>query len=102
MSRRFGSVSGIVFNRCLSVQTPPPFKPLVTTDTDTRYFDSEFTGESVELTPPEHGGPLNSITEEMEQPYFQQFSYHGDHSQFGSDHGHFGMDHAQYARSMDQ
>lgn len=54
---------------------PPPFKPQVTTDTDTRYFDSEFTGESVELTPPEQAGPLKSISEEMEQPYFPQFSY---------------------------
>ncbi|KAH7940185.1 hypothetical protein HPB52_022100 [Rhipicephalus sanguineus] len=54
----------------------PPFKPLVTSDTDTRYFDQEFTGETVELTPPEEG-PLNSISEEFEQPYFQQFSYHG-------------------------
>lgn len=31
----------------------PPFKPQLITDTDTRYFDSEFTGQSVELTPPE-------------------------------------------------
>ena len=30
-----------------------------------RYFDSEFTGESVELTPPDHkGGHLNPINEE--------------------------------------
>jgi RAC serine/threonine-protein kinase len=51
----------------------PPFKPQVTSDTDTRYFDSEFTGESVELTPPDpavHG--LQSIQEE---PHFSQFSY---------------------------
>lgn len=54
----------------------PPFKPQVHSDTDTRYFDSEFTGESVELTPPDHG-PLHSIMTEFEQPYFQQFSYHG-------------------------
>lgn len=58
-------------------QLTPPFKPQVTSDTDTRYFDSEFTGESVELTPPENAGPLNSIAEELEnnQPYFSQFSY---------------------------
>lgn len=61
----------------------PPFKPQVTSDIDTRYFDSEFTGQSVELTPPGHGGPLNSISEEMEQPYFQQFSFHGDRGKFG-------------------
>lgn len=47
----------------------PPFKPQVTSDTDTRYFDSEFTGESVELTPPDNSGPLGAIQEE---PYFSQ------------------------------
>ncbi|XP_013194367.2 RAC serine/threonine-protein kinase [Amyelois transitella] len=48
---------------------PPPFKPQVDSDTDTRYFDSEFTGESVELTPPEN--ELGLIREET----FAQFSY---------------------------
>lgn len=42
----------------------PPFKPQVSSDTDTRYFDSEFTGESVELTPPDTSGPLGAIQEE--------------------------------------
>lgn len=60
----------------------PPFKPQVTSDTDTRYFDQEFTGESVELTPPDHG-PLNAISEEQEQPYFQQFSFHGSSGTLG-------------------
>ncbi len=55
----------------------------MTSDTDTRYFDQEFTGESVQLTPPEQLCPLNSITEEMEQPYFQQFSYHGSATALG-------------------
>lgn len=50
----------------------PPFKPQVTSDTDTRYFDSEFTGESVELTPPEERGQhLSSI---LEEPHFSQVS----------------------------
>lgn len=61
----------------------PPFKPQVESDTDTRYFDSEFTGESVELTPPDLGplgeaGGLNSIAEEQE--HFPQFSYQDSHS----------------------
>lgn len=51
------------------LQIPPPFKPQVNSDTDTRYFDSEFTGESVELTPPEQHGPLGAIQEE---PMFSQ------------------------------
>lgn len=58
----------------------PPFKPQVTSDTDTRYFDSEFTGETVELTPPEASnlGQLNSITEDAENPHFTEFSFHGN------------------------
>ena len=51
----------------------PPFKPQVVSETDTRYFDSEFTGESVELTPPDsRGGLMDSIREEDldEEPYF--------------------------------
>lgn len=50
---------------------PPPFKPQVESDIDTRYFDSEFTGESVELTPPERDDTLARIQEEQ----FPQFSY---------------------------
>ena len=46
-----------------------------------RYFDSEFTGESVELTPPDHkGGHLVQIPEgeeEGDDEYFTQFSYQG-------------------------
>ncbi len=48
----------------------PPFKPQVMSDTDTRYFDTEFTGESVELTPPDQdtavgagAGEISSIPE---------------------------------------
>ena len=51
----------------------PPFKPQVVSETDTRYFDQEFTGESVELTPPDsRGGLMDSIREEDldEEPYF--------------------------------
>lgn len=53
----------------------PPFKPQVMSETDTRYFDTEFTGESVELTPPEDGGPndFTSIPEADED--FSKFSY---------------------------
>lgn len=46
----------------------PPFKPLVTSETDTRYFDSQFTGESVELTPPSD----DFIPDDRR---FSQFSY---------------------------
>ena len=63
-------------------QVTPPFKPLVTSDTDTRYFDSEFTGESVKLTPPDFSD-LNSSPGEEEFPHFQQFSYHGSSGTLG-------------------
>lgn len=61
----------------------PPFRPQVTSDTDTRYFDSEFTGESVELTPPDAttGQHLSSIQEE---PHFSQFSYQDVSSALGT------------------
>ncbi|XP_003748638.1 RAC-beta serine/threonine-protein kinase [Galendromus occidentalis] len=72
----------IPWEQLLAKRLAPPFTPQVTSDTDTRYFDQEFTGESVELTPPDYQGTgaLNSISEEVEQPYFQQFSYHGSSS----------------------
>ncbi|XP_003423929.1 RAC-alpha serine/threonine-protein kinase [Nasonia vitripennis] len=75
--------SSIDWNDLYQKKIPPPFKPQVTSDTDTRYFDSEFTGESVELTPPDQGilgsaGGLNSIVEEQE--HFPQFSYQESHS----------------------
>jgi RAC serine/threonine-protein kinase len=34
-------------------KVPPPFKPLLTSDTDTRYFDKEITDEAAELTMPD-------------------------------------------------
>ncbi|KAI8478335.1 RAC-gamma serine/threonine-protein kinase [Branchiostoma belcheri] len=58
----------------------PPFKPQVSSDTDTRYFDKEFTGESVELTPPTESSPLDTIDEE--KPHFEKFSYSSSGSQF--------------------
>ena len=33
----------------------PPYTPKVSNETDTRNFEIEFTGESVELTPPDQG-----------------------------------------------
>lgn len=75
--------SSINWYDLLHKKIPPPFKPQVSSDTDTRYFDTEFTGESVELTPPDHGGllDLNAIQEE---PYFPQFSFQDLASTLGS------------------
>lgn len=75
--------SSIDWSDLVQKKINPPFKPQVTSDTDTRYFDSEFTGESVELTPPDqstlgNASGLNSIAEEQE--HFPQFSYQESHS----------------------
>ena len=34
-------------------QLVPPFKPQVTSETDTRYFDDEFTAQTITVTPPD-------------------------------------------------
>ena len=75
--------SSIDWTDLVQKKIPPPFKPQVTSETGTRYSDSEFTGESAELTPPDQsclGGNscLNSIAEEQE--HFPQFSYQESHS----------------------
>ena len=75
--------SSIDWSDLVQKKIPPPFKPQVKSDTDTRYFDRMFTGESVELTPPDQGclssgSGLNSIAEEQE--HFPQFSYQESHS----------------------
>nr|QCW06540.1 serine/threonine kinase AKT [Pinctada imbricata] len=70
----------------------PPFKPQVTSDTDTRYFDDTFTVESVSLTPPgvqthiASTSQLERIEEEMEMPYFEKFSYHGSKMSLANSH----------------
>ncbi|KHN86485.1 Serine/threonine-protein kinase akt-1 [Toxocara canis] len=58
----------------------PPFKPHVQSDTDTCYFDKEFTNAPVQLTPPPaRSGPLDTVDEMDEmQNNFVQFSFHND------------------------
>uniref|UniRef100_A0A674MIR5 non-specific serine/threonine protein kinase n=1 Tax=Takifugu rubripes TaxID=31033 RepID=A0A674MIR5_TAKRU len=52
----------------------PLFKPQVTSETDTRYFDEEFTAQTITLTPPDKYNSLDS--EDPGQPaHFPQFSY---------------------------
>ncbi|KAG7274405.1 hypothetical protein CRUP_027035 [Coryphaenoides rupestris] len=50
----------------------PLFKPQVTSETDTRYFDDEFTAQTITLTPPDK---YNSLDCEDQQAHFPQFSY---------------------------
>ncbi|CAG9101240.1 RAC-alpha serine/threonine-protein kinase [Plutella xylostella] len=75
---------------------PPPFKPQVESETDTRYFDTDFTGESVELTPPEADSALQRIQEEQ----FPQFSYQDICSSAHSALSH--LSHSQHAIAGDR
>uniref|UniRef100_A0A8C9VL47 non-specific serine/threonine protein kinase n=1 Tax=Scleropages formosus TaxID=113540 RepID=A0A8C9VL47_SCLFO len=52
----------------------PPFKPHVTSETDTRYFDDEFTAQSITVTPPDKYGNLD-CEESDQRTHFPQFSY---------------------------
>lgn len=47
----FGCSNFILF--LAPFQLVPPFKPQVTSETDTRYFDEEFTAQTITITPPE-------------------------------------------------
>ncbi|KAM5145611.1 RAC-beta serine/threonine-protein kinase A [Mantella aurantiaca] len=39
----------------------PPFKPQVTSEIDTRYFDDEFTAQSITITPPDRYDNLDAL-----------------------------------------
>lgn len=43
------------------LQLSPPFKPQVTSETDTRYFDEEFTAQMITITPPDQGEGATSL-----------------------------------------
>lgn len=43
-------------------QLVPPFKPQVTSETDTRYFDEEFTAQTITITPPGQGSNTQTCT----------------------------------------
>uniref|UniRef100_A0A8B9LB70 non-specific serine/threonine protein kinase n=1 Tax=Astyanax mexicanus TaxID=7994 RepID=A0A8B9LB70_ASTMX len=51
MSHKFFSL--INWQDVLQKKLIPPFKPQVTSETDTRYFDEEFTLQSITVTPPD-------------------------------------------------
>uniref|UniRef100_A0A8C3PAF2 non-specific serine/threonine protein kinase n=2 Tax=Chrysemys picta bellii TaxID=8478 RepID=A0A8C3PAF2_CHRPI len=52
----------------------PPFKPQVTSEIDTRYFDDEFTAQSITITPPDRYDSMDSL-EADQRTHFPQFSY---------------------------
>lgn len=52
----------------------PLFRPQVTSETDTRYFDEEFTAQTITLTPPDKYDSLD-CEDPSQQAHFPQFSY---------------------------
>ncbi|XP_071385984.1 RAC-gamma serine/threonine-protein kinase isoform X3 [Centroberyx affinis] len=54
----------------------PPFMPQVSSETDTRYFDEEFTAQTITITPPEKFDEDGMDAADSERrPHFPQFSY---------------------------
>jgi hypothetical protein len=83
--------SNLNWNFLLLKQVEPPFKPLVESEVDTRYFEREFTGEPVQLTPTnsedmdfsdyrtnfKNVNGSGNISLQANQKYFDSFSYYG-------------------------
>uniref|UniRef100_A0AAQ4NRD2 non-specific serine/threonine protein kinase n=1 Tax=Gasterosteus aculeatus aculeatus TaxID=481459 RepID=A0AAQ4NRD2_GASAC len=53
----------------------PLFRPQVTSETDTRYFDDEFTAQTITLTPPDKCKSDWTVTIPGPPAHFPQFSY---------------------------
>jgi len=78
--RFFGSIDWAkLAARCLE----PPFTPKVTSDTDTCYFEKEFTGENVQLTP-----PTSDTASSLFRNHFDSFSFYGSVSSLSSQKSH--------------
>uniref|UniRef100_A0A3P8USD8 non-specific serine/threonine protein kinase n=1 Tax=Cynoglossus semilaevis TaxID=244447 RepID=A0A3P8USD8_CYNSE len=50
---RHSFFSGVDWQNVYEKKLVPPFKPQVMSETDTRYFDEEFTAQTITITPPE-------------------------------------------------
>uniref|UniRef100_A0A8C0Q558 RAC-alpha serine/threonine-protein kinase n=4 Tax=Canidae TaxID=9608 RepID=A0A8C0Q558_CANLF len=72
MQHRF--FASIVWQDVYEKKLSPPFKPQVTSETDTRYFDEEFTAQMITITPPDQGDNMEGEDSER-RPHFPQFSY---------------------------
>uniref|UniRef100_A0AAY5JXX6 non-specific serine/threonine protein kinase n=1 Tax=Esox lucius TaxID=8010 RepID=A0AAY5JXX6_ESOLU len=66
--------AGIEWKDVYEKKLVPPFKPQVTSETDTRYFDVEFTGQTITITPPGQDDNMESFDSDR-RPHFPQFSY---------------------------
>nr|XP_033810492.1 RAC-beta serine/threonine-protein kinase isoform X2 [Geotrypetes seraphini] len=72
MAHRF--FSSINWQDVVQRKLTPPFKPQVTSEIDTRYFDDEFTAQSITVTPPDRYDNMDPL-EPDQQTHFPQFSY---------------------------
>uniref|UniRef100_A0A8C7XHM0 non-specific serine/threonine protein kinase n=1 Tax=Oryzias sinensis TaxID=183150 RepID=A0A8C7XHM0_9TELE len=66
--------AGIIWQDVYEKKLVPPFKPQVTSETDTRYFDEEFTAQTITITPPGQDDSMECFDSER-RPHFPQFSY---------------------------
>ncbi|XP_036698609.1 RAC-alpha serine/threonine-protein kinase isoform X2 [Balaenoptera musculus] len=72
MQHRF--FASILWQDVYEKKLNPPFKPQVTSETDTRYFDEEFTAQMITITPPDQDDNMEGVDSER-RPHFPQFSY---------------------------
>ncbi|XP_077585388.1 RAC-gamma serine/threonine-protein kinase isoform X2 [Stigmatopora nigra] len=73
---RHGFFAGVDWQHVYDKKMLPPFKPQVSSETDTRYFDEEFTAQSITVTPPEKFDEDGTDCLDNERrPHFPQFSY---------------------------
>ncbi|XP_057704423.1 RAC-gamma serine/threonine-protein kinase isoform X2 [Corythoichthys intestinalis] len=73
---RHSFFTGVDWQHVYDKKMVPPFKPQVTSETDTRYFDEEFTAQTITVTPPEKFDEdgMDCLDNER-RPHFPQFSY---------------------------
>ncbi|KAM6467720.1 RAC-gamma serine/threonine-protein kinase isoform 6-T9 [Liasis olivaceus] len=73
---RHSFFAGINWQDVYDKKLVPPFKPQVTSETDTRYFDEEFTAQTITITPPEkYDEDGMDCMDNERRPHFPQFSY---------------------------
>lgn len=69
---------GLDWQDLVDKKVTPPFIPQISSETDTRYFDRQFTAEPVNLTPIErHPSRMSGV----EPSFFNQFSFAASESQ---------------------
>uniref|UniRef100_A0A0N5APV0 non-specific serine/threonine protein kinase n=1 Tax=Syphacia muris TaxID=451379 RepID=A0A0N5APV0_9BILA len=75
---------GVDWDRLYRKEYPTPFRPLVTSETDTSNFDDEFTSAPVQLTPPSSKNGLQEMDtdDEYDDSAFDQFPFFDDAARF--------------------